>query len=275
MREVPIGICTKDRVGYLDIMLRSLSGTQLPEDVSVTIFDDGSTDAATRRYYETQETIPCVRKWPEAEDWREKLGLRIVSDAPPPVGIAGRVPVVDLGTPSKGVVEGSREAACRMFAAAPAAKGIFVLQDDIVFKEDWYVRMTETVAACHTFADEPVGVLAGIKLNTVARFPEETAPRAVASGITAQCLYISREFFEAVPFFKKHHTHRTRWDDRLKWAANAHGFWGGVCYPGTCQHFGVASTVRPHRRWRWRPGGRVSYCVHPPYTMAKEVRQFA
>lgn len=273
---VPIGIVTKDRVPYLDVTLRSLSATELPEGVQVTVFDDASGSAEAQRYYETNKTIQVETHWPTSRVWREKLGLGVINDNPvAPVGIHGRVNVRRLAKEPLGVVNASCRAVCRLFDHNPEAPGIFLLQDDVVFKADWYNRMLATIAAADQFTTLPVGLLAGIKINQKLRF-EGDPPPATRSGVTAQCMYISRDCYQALlrNYFGKDHTIRKRFDDTLRRNVDGAGFWAGCIFPFVCQHVGIKSLVRPGKRWDQGTKGRVGYYVQPPYALADEVKRF-
>ncbi len=273
---VHIGIVTQDRVPYLDVTLRSLSATKLPDDVTVTIFDDASKQATTRRYYETTKAVPVEPPWPKTRIWREELGLGIITDDPvTPVGISNKVDVVRLSDRPLGVVNASCQAICKLFDKDPNAHGIFLLQDDVVFKDDWYLRML--AAASHVRAGgHELGMLAGIKLNQTVRFHNGQTTPVVRMGVTAQCLYVTRTAYRTLlaSYFGRIHDYKMRFDDMLKRSMDGAGLWAGVTYPFVCQHIGVKSLVRPGRRWEQGTKGRVGYYVHPPYALAEKVKRF-
>ena len=272
---VPIGLVTRDRVEYLDITLKSLSATALPKDVAVTVFDDGSMGNVTKNYYSTNKSLAIAAKWPTGDTWKKTLGLGVVNEAARKVqGIKGKVPVTRLGKRSSGVVNASCRAICKLFEANPAAPGVILLQDDVVFKDDWYNRMLDTVARSSEFTDKKLGLLAGIKLN----YSVDKSKRdqlAVASGVTAQCLYISKAAHDLLysSYLNKTHTTGKRFDDTLRRNVAGSGLWAGCIFPFVCQHIGVKSLVRPKKPWKQGRNGRVGYHVHPPYAMAGEVRQ--
>lgn len=272
---VPIGLVTRDRVEYLDVTLKSLSATKLPAGVSVTVFDDGSMGNTTKNYYSTNKVLPVAAKWPTGDTWKKTLGLHVVNQAAQRVqGIKGKVSVVRLGKRSSGVVNASCRSICRLFEAHPDAPGVFLLQDDIVFKEDWYDRMLDTVARASEFTDNKIGLLAGIKLNYSVD-KSKRSQLAIASGVTAQCLYISRAAHDLLysSYLNKTHTIGKRFDDTLRRNVAGSGLWAGCIFPFVCQHIGVKSLVRPKKPWKQGRNGRVGYYAHPPYAMAGEVRQ--
>lgn len=270
---IPIGIVTRDRVPYLDTTLRSLSATTLPHDISLTVFDDASAEESSRLYYTTDKLITVETHWPTSKTWNN-VGLGVINQQTPPTGLAGRVFVESLDAQALGVVNASCRAICRLFERNPTARGILLLQDDVIFKDDWYERMMLTVSKASSFTHKPLGLLAGIKINY--RIPLVPTPKlAVASGITAQCLYVSRPLYTALRgFFNKEHQLRKKFDDTLRRETTKAGFWGGCIYPFVCQHFGIKSIVRPGRSWYQGAKGRIGYYVHPPYALADAVKRF-
>jgi len=272
---VPVGIITRERVAYLDVTLKSLSATQLPVGAPVTIFDDGSHSKTAKNYYETAKPIRTTAKWPTDASWKKTLGLEIVNKANQKVlGLNGKVPVVTLARKPLGVVNASCRAITHLFKENPAAPGVFLLQDDIVFKEDWYHRMLDTVARAEEYTDKEVGLLAGLKLNYAVDKGKRNRP-AVASGVTAQCLYISRQAHDVLysSYINKKHRINRRFDDTFRKAVAKTDLWAGCIFPFVCQHIGIQSLVRPGKSWKRGRTGRVGYHVHPPYAMAAEVKK--
>lgn len=267
----PIGILTKNRAAYLDVTLRSLSATDIPAGVSVTVFDDASTDAATLQYYRKSGTTKLAyNTWPQDSRW-QALGLgQLPTGKLEQASIGDKIHVHRAKRPA-GVVKASCTAIRSMLESSSAA-GVFLLQDDVVFNADWYHRMLRTVAESTNFTERPIGVLAGLKLNHTL-WPE-AGKLAVPSGITAQCLYISRQAAECVDFLTNPPNVTKRFDDLLRRAVTKAGLWGGVIYPFVCQHIGVKSLVRPGKRWGTGKAARVGLYSHPPYTMSDSVRSF-
>jgi len=268
---VPIGIVTRNRVQYLDVTLRSLSATDLPTDVPVTVFDDVSDNPFVKRYLTSNARLNMQRNWPGHATWR-KAGLAVIQQADgPPKGVNGRVHWQSLGNTPRGVVEGSCEAVRRMFKAHPDAPAVILLQDDVIFNANWYERLCVT-AQTHEFP-QPLGVLSGCKLNQVysALKGQKSLPPVLASGITAQCLYITRAAHNKLDMFKLPQRQRKQFDDMLKRRVSNNGMWAGVILPFVCQHFGVQSQVRPTRTWSSRKNGRIGFYAYPPYVVAKEV----
>ena len=270
MDNPPIGILSRNRAAYLDVTLRSLSATVLPAGVSVRVFDDASDDRATLGYYNTTELIGLTYAWPVDNKWASRGFAVLPAGRTLRRGVADRVTVVRAGA-SRGVVAASCDAVRQLFAGTDAA-GVFLLQDDVLFNTDWYSRMLNTVSRSQEFTDRPIGVLAGIKLNHTLH--AVAGQIAIPSGITAQCLYISRQAFDSVPFLAQPPNVKQRFDDLLRKNVERAGMWGGVIYPFVCQHIGVKSLVRPHKRWAVGSTVRVGLYSIPPYAMTDEVRQW-
>jgi hypothetical protein len=268
----PIGILTRDRVGYLDVTLKSLSASYLPDTSPLVVFDDASEQSHTEAYY-TGQAVPLQHtRWPK---WHNDLGIDpVIKTAGLPQGIGGLVTVVRLSTQPLGVVNGSCLAICQMFERYPEADGVFLLQDDVIVNADWCTRMLE-IANDRSLFDRPLGLLAGIKLNQRVRFTG-SEPKVINSGITAQCLYMPREAYaKLLPLYlQKHHTIKKRFDDTFRRAVSDAGFWAGTIYPYCCQHIGAVSIVRPGKQWQVGSKGRVGYYAAPPYAIGTTVRPF-
>ena len=231
---IPIGIVTKDRVGYLDVTLKSLSGTAIPESVSVTLFDDGSIDPKTLRYYDTQEAIADQTNWPDSEVWNRTLGLDIVRSQHPIVGINGCLPIVRFGQPA-GVVNASLRVIGHLFENNLEAPWAILLQDDVVFKADWYQRLTSAALNFCVEGGRP-GVIAGLTINGKKR-GTSNEEHLFSSKVTAQCLCISRELYsEQKSFFDSPHASKKQFDGMLRNQAEKAGFWVGSLLPFVCQH---------------------------------------
>lgn len=270
MDNPPIGILSRNRAAYLDVTLRSLSATTLPTDISVRVFDDASDDKTTLGYYNRSGDSLLNYTWPIDPKWAARGFSVLPVGEVTRSGIAAKVAITQAKSP-RGVVAASCDAVSRLFAGTNAA-GVFLLQDDVLFNADWYHRMLDTVARSSEFTPKPVGVLAGIKLNH--SLHAKAGQLAIPSGITAQCLYISRQAFDSVPFLTQPPNVKQRFDDLLRKSVERAGLWGGVIYPFVCQHIGVKSLVRPHKRWAVGSTVRVGLYSMPPYAMSDEVRQW-
>lgn len=266
----PIGILTRNRAAYLDVTLRSLSDTWLPDGVTVQIFDDASDCALTRKYYTSGNSVVLNYTWPVDDKW-ESRGFDILPSGTRTCETIGDKLDITVSPQSLGVVAASCNAVRSLFSGT-AADGVFLLQDDVLFNADWYLRMLQTVKDSKKFAPKGIGVLSGMKLNQ--KLKPRHGQSVVSSGITAQCLYITRRAFDTVDFLTSPPAVKLRFDDLLRRSVTKTGLWGGVTFPFVCQHIGVSSLVRPHRKWVAGKPARVGYYSSPPYAMSDVVRVF-
>ncbi len=269
---VPIGIVTRNRVAYLDVTLRSLSATKLPATTPVYVFDDASDAKESRLYYTTSRSVNVKTTWPGHGMWR-KLGLDVINKNDKlPMGLRGTVRVVTLGAQPTGVVSASCQAITWMFEKYPDAEGVILLQDDVIFKENWYTRLTCAAQDAKLFGKKKLGIIAGIHLNKKIGGGLKGVREG---GITGQCLYISRDAFQKTNgFFTRKHSSKQKFDDQLRRVIGRAGLWAGLLLPFVCQHFGVVSLVRPRRSWHRGKKGRIGFYVNPPYSLAEKVRKF-
>lgn len=270
----PIGILTRDRISYLDVTLKSLSAaSSVPDRNPLVVFDDASVLPETDRYYHTAASVVTERKWPR---WHSSLGIDpVIATAGGLQGIAGRIRVHRLSDSPLGVVNASCQAIQQLFSKYPSAPGVFLFQDDVIVNGDFYTRMVETAQDRTLYDGKDLGLLAGVKLNHRVRFTGEPTP-VVATGITAQCLYIPKRAYHVLlpSYIGTRHKITTRFDDTFRRAIASAGLWAGTIYPYCCQHIGAVSIVRPEKRWNVGTKGRIGFYSAPPYAIRPTVRAF-
>lgn len=269
----PIAIVTRNRHSVLDVTLRSLSASKLSVDHPLLIFDDGSDDPQTLKYLYEDQPIQLKSFWHrDIANWGNVFGY--MPYKPVATGIAGKIRVIRLGTQSQGVVRASCAAFRQMVQKFGPERGILMVQDDVVFNDDWFERLQDAERK-PVQGRRPVGLICGCWLNK----PERSARRPMAlverGGITAQCYYVTPAGIAAV----------------LPWACQSHNFDKGFdnkfceavrtqadvyrMVPAVCQHIGVSSLVRPYWKWtQWTRRGRIDYTASGPYPLAKDVRHF-
>jgi hypothetical protein len=268
---VPIGIVTRNRAVYLDTTLRSLSATPL-SSTSVTVYDDSSDDCSTRAYLYTNECISTVHSWPKERQWR-LAGLDFLQDDLLLTGIANRIQVVRISRDPKGVVSASCFAIRDLFQRNPDSNGVILLQDDLVFKTNWFQRLVSAVCV----VAEPVGIISGITLTGLRDGDVLVAGASAVRFCTAQCYYLSRQFFErGYAWFCRDDHEQVGFDDKICALSHDCGLNVQLLVPFVCQHIGVDSKVRPSRKYfrnRWSLG-RIGFASAPPYAYADSVRCF-
>jgi hypothetical protein len=272
-RVTPIGLVTRNRHAVLDVTLRSLSASNLPDDQKLIIFDDGSDLKATKDYLYTNRLVSTVLRLPHKnqhwDKWLGKLPVRKRAH-----GIDGKIEVVRLGDASKGVVRASCAAFRWMLEKYGPEHGIVMVQDDVVFTEQWLERLHAAKQKPEPDG-RPVGLIAGCwinKKNSTKREPMTLVPNG---GITAQCYYITPAGIRAVlPWTRKNHTISKGFDNKfcahVRSKADVYRM-----HPAVCQHIGLESLVRPRWKWnKWNAKGRIDYSAKKPYPLAEDVRSF-
>lgn len=271
---VPIGLLTQNRAYYLDVTLRSLSATELPARVPIHLFDDGSDNLTTLDYYSQTKRVAPPPSWPTTKAWQD-AGLYTINLLNQPLfGIRDNVEIHrNPAGKSTGVINASCWAINELFRMYPSAPGVLLLQDDVLFTEDWYDRMVQTAKTIDSQRGAELGILCGIKINQ--KWPDTAGKAYLESGITAQCLYVSAAAHaECRKYFTEHHLSRMRFDDTLRNTVIRTGMWVGSILPFVGQHFGIQSLVRPHRLWNAQPYGRIAHYVTDPLVLASHVKRF-
>lgn len=269
MCTVPIGITTRNRVVYLDHTLRSLSATDLPEDVAVHVFDDGSDDIFSLMYYDEceQQSFVMAHQWPcfpEKKKFVTDTDLNDVLDNDPHIWPVGdRVQIVK-DEKQLGVVERTLDAVNYLMCTYHEAPGVIVMQDDIVFNAHWYQHLLQC-------ADNT-------KAGIVSAYQSSHYSKSDVKGfVPAVCLYYSREFWKAATtFFEAPHQGDAFYDTVLCRECRRLGFDIMYLDPSVCQHIGVESIVRPGRQFHnedWSEA-RMSESTRPPFVMNKRVKDF-
>jgi len=268
----PIGIVTRNRAAYLDVTLRSLSATRLPDEQPLVVFDDASDNKTAKQYLYTGDPVKVEHRWPTTRQWQE-LGLDIIKSQGLS-GIAGRVEVVRAAEAPCGVINASCKAFVHLFERFPDAPGAFLLQDDIVLNVDWHERMTNATRHRRT-GRNPQGLLAGIRVNGHGR-RRSGGVTTERRCVTAQCYYLHRDVFEkAKGWFLEYRKAKRNFDVKIGNMVRNTGFEVHLIHPFVCQHIGVVSLVRPHADWtKVSVAGRIGYDARPPYAMAEQVRCF-
>ena len=270
---IPIGILTRNRAPYLDATLRSLSATQLPAGVSLTLFDDASDDSDSRRYLGTDDEFSLAGPlhWPSSEVWLDR-GLGFLPKLERVRGVAGRVSVRRSEKP-QGVVNASNWATRELFEANPEAPYVCLLQDDLVFTADWYRRLAE---ACEVdlLGDEP-SLVSGCCISYTG---ERRLPATDRVGFTStQCVAIPRAGWTTLPFFREFSAARQQYDEAVSRAFRERGYGIRLLRPGCVQHIGFRSQVRPEDGDDVFLSGVGRFCHYSegPYAWSNEVSDFS
>ena len=270
----PICIVTRNRHAILDVTLRSLSASDLPEDQVLIVFDDGSDHPVTLKYLYSDTVVPVYHRWPASgKYWQSMLGD--VKSKPSSAGLSGRVRVVRMSKRQRGVVNASCDAFYRMVRKYGPEQGILILQDDAVFNTDWFRRL-QAAEQKPVQDGRPVGLIAGCWINK-GNAEHRRAPMTLVpnGGVTAQCYYVTPAGIAAVmPWASKEHAINKGFDNKFC-AAVRESTDIYRMHPAVCQHIGTTSIVRPQWAWhKWNSKGRVDFSARGPYPLAEHVRSF-
>jgi len=271
---IPIGVVTRNRHAVLDVTLRSLSATNLPDDQVVTVFDDGSNDQQTLDYLYSDKSVYVAAKWPTGNKHWQHMGLGNIESKTKGLGLLGKMPVVQLSKQSLGVVNASCRAFCHMVTKYGTDRGIIIVQDDVVFNPDWLERLLVAEQKPEP-GRRPVGLITGCWINKKNFTKREPMTLVEGGGITAQCYYVTPAGIASVlPWAQQQHKARRGFDN--KFCANVRNQADVYrMHPAVCQHMGTASMVRPNWRWnKWHSKGRVDFSARGPYPLAKYVKEF-
>lgn len=259
---IPVGVLSFNRYGFLDVTLKSLSATSAP---SVTIFDDHSRDINTVRYLYGNLNVSGFR-WTRDARW-VTLGLDIIKNSDYIKPIGGKVEVVDVG--GRGVVHASLFAINHMMSTNPKAKGVILLQDDVVLNPDWYERLIATIGY-DMDSGKRQGMIAGMQIEELWTVP--IPPVENRRFASAQCYYVSREFWNTFEWKKIPSTVKRYFDTHLCKRVLSAGMEVHLIHPFVCQHIGVESTIVPG--FDFLDNRRYGCDVRPKFAMASEVRNY-
>ena len=270
----PICIPTHNRHRFLDVTLRSLSASGVPDETPLIVYDDASKDAGTQQYLYTDRKVLLDIIWPD-KGWRES-GLGDVRAKFKGRGIASKIEVVRLGMQQLGVVRASQAAVRQTVERYGRKHGIIIVQDDVVFTPGWYQKLLEAAKHPAENYENPVGIVAGCWINKTGKgfnSPMTLVPRG---GITGQCFYATEAGLDAIwPWLTAEHGLNKGWDNKFCAYTRTGGADVYRIFPGVCQHIGIQSLVRPVWRWnRWHKRGRVDYSTPGPYPQSKYVLPF-
>jgi hypothetical protein len=270
MPSIPIGLRTWNRPGYLDVTLRSLLATELPENPEIVIMDDCSDmrDAVLQLYTSEQISLrePCI--WPKhRRDWQACVGaLRSVWSVR---GLSGRFNVF-RPVFKKGDLGGVMWCVDTLMKHYTEAQQIILVEADVVFHKDWYKAVLKTLYESSR-EEGPNGDRVGVvsaynrcpgKLESVKGtmgwhwrpvHKREDGHWNCSNGIGGVMYLIKREFYEKAvdDFQKEYHISKKSGDTAIQGLCADCGFSIAATMPSFIQHIGVESSSWPERGWRY------------------------
>lgn len=273
---IPIVISTHNRLRYLDLLLRSLSGSDVPSGTPVIVVDDASTDG-TREYLLVKG---CVQRYEDRfafpydnPTWRRYVGdLPDVREFP---GVRGKIETV-ASQPQLGSIRAALLAIKYTFEKYPQAQRIIRLEDDVIVSRNFTMLLAH---AWNVWDNPKAGILSGFgmrplspvlnKRNGVAELVRE------GDWVGSPCYMLSRKLFEGPlrRIFRQRKPQRgltAGADLRLCQLARNSGMVVGITMQGLVQHVGISPRAR-----RSEPRSvRIDSTCKPPYAFADEVRNF-
>ena len=250
---VPIGVVTRNRAAMLDVTLRSLLASRLPDKLVIDVLDDASDESSTRGYLRgdwnlrlngarkiRRQAARFRRQWQiDPRWWRVGRvdGIRTVAGVFNSGGIFNIWPI---SYPSVGVVNASCRAVQNMFLHHPNAPGVILLQDDVVFTENWYQDLL-----FHGLHAPDIGIVSGC--SHVSNLRSDGRQRLMREAIcSAQVLFIHRRAYDKLRWwFEWDHQYQQGFDSMLCYELQSKGteLSVGVIHPAIAQHVGFDSQV--------------------------------
>lgn len=267
----PIIVRSRNRPVYLDVTLKSLTASNIPDGVDLVVMDDCSDDEVAKRYVETDEIIelpdPCNWLGPDNKKWKGNVGN--IVPVKQLVGIKSRYEIVQPEK-RKGVKGGVFWAINYMFEHYPDAQAINCIEGDAVFNADWYEA---TVKGWRDKRDvkgpngDHLGLLSCYdrkqknrkgKMRSVWRSLRKLSSGRwnCGNGIGGVHYLVTREFWEKCEKgFHKEYPPGARAGDTMIQGMCANSDFSIACTaPSYCQHIGIESTAWPAKGWRYTKG---------------------
>lgn len=271
LEKFPIIVRSRNRPVYLDVTLKSLTASNIPDGVDLVVMDDCSDDEIAVKYVTTDDIIKlpeeCLWFGPDHKQWKANVGnIEPVSQL---VGIKSRFDIIQPET-RKGVRGGVFWAINYMFEHYPNAQCINCIEGDAVFNADWYeatVRGWREKRDAKGPNGDHLGLLTcydrkakkpGTGMSSIWRSLRRRGDDRwnCGNGIGGVHYLVTREFWEAChkPFHSKHNPGARAGDTMLQgYCANAE-FSIASTRPSYCQHIGIESTAWPNKGWRYSKG---------------------
>jgi len=271
LEKFPIIVRTRNRPVYLDMTLKSLSASNIPDGVDLIVMDDCSDNEEAMRYVDTDDTFDlkeeCAWLGPDNDPWDNNVGK--IQPVKRLTGIKSRYEIVKPET-RQGVKGGISWVIDYMFKRYPNIECVNCIEADVVFNKDWYEA---TIKAWRDKKNSkgPNGDRLGLLSCYDRKCKKPNAEMASAwrslrklstgrwncgNGIGGVHYLVTREFYEfAKKSFEMVHAPSARAGDTMLqgWCANSN-FSIAVTSPSYCQHIGIDSTAWPAKGWRYTKG---------------------
>ena len=151
----------------------------------------------------------------------------------------------------------------RTLWAHPDTDAVIVVEDDILFKPDWYEKIVE---AYNENDHRTLGGISGYVGKTQGRYHEREGlyPRWRGKTVGALCWLMTRRLYKAAPLFWETMPkgQNSAYDLRVQTMMELRRLEFRVMRPGIVQHIGKTSLCHPRASGK---AGRVDGSVEPPY----------
>ena len=261
----PIIIRNFNRYEYLDITLKSLLGSDLPNDVKIIIYDDCSTDTLTNKYLTTNDVLESRFENPEWKKWEQFTGNIPIT---PVVGIRDKFEIVKPDT-KKGV-RGAIFWLINYVMNRFNVEAVHIVEADVVFNKDWYVVAEDGYNKCKS-QKGPNGDYIGLfsaydrkcrKISANYGWGWRSVKKlsngnyGCSNGIGGCHYIVSREFYNrARKSFEAKYNPGLRSGDTTLQACCARASCNiAVTSPSMIQHIGFLSVAWPEKGWRHTRG---------------------
>jgi len=271
LEKFPIIVRSRNRPVYLDVTLKSLTASNIPNGVDLVVMDDCSDQKEAKLYVDTDDIIrlpeQCMWLGPGHGKWKTYVGdIQPVEQL---VGIKSRYNIIKPES-RKGVRGGVFWAINYMFEHYPHAECINCIEGDAVFNADWYEASVMGwrarknlkgpngdrlgLLSCYDRKGKNTGAQMGVAWRSLRRM--SSGRWNCGNGIGGVHYLVTREFWEhsKKAFQVKHNAGARAGDTMLQgFCANA-DFSIAVTTPSYCQHIGIESTAWPAKGWRYTKG---------------------
>jgi hypothetical protein len=264
----PIALRTRNRPVYLDVTLKSIWATKVPDECPLVVIDDCSDNPISIDHLKTDNEIvlPKEVSFGSSDKWKGKVGS--IQSVKKLRGLNSRIELVQPDS-RKGVRGGIFWCIDYMMRRFPDAEGVIVIEADSVFHENWY-EATVLGYQQRSGQEGPNGKELGLlscydrkgRINKSTYNKMGSGWRGISkrsngrwncsNGIGGVMYLVTRTFYEATrPSFEvKHNPNARAGDTMLQGICAGNNFNIGVTVPSFCQHIGIESLAWPDKGWR-------------------------
>lgn len=276
MLNVPIAIRTCNRPVFLDLTLRSLFASDLPNGQSVVVIDDCSNEEIAKKYLFTDDEIELATpyQWPNnSAQWKNHVGY--MKEVSKMKGIKSRIEVMQPKT-KKGVKGHIFWCIDQMFMRFVNSQEIIIIEADVIFHKDWYNAVMNAYGKCK-IGKGPNGNKLGLltcydrkgkrivnDYSWAWRSVRKQGNRWNCGNGIGGCMYlVTRMFYEASnsDFKKSYNPAQRAGDTQLQACCGNSQCNIAVTVPSLIQHVGVQSLAWPKKGWRHCVNFLKPYCL--------------